>query len=480
MKFTMPRLTTLRNLMLLFITVLLFSCSKTSSGPNGGSSSITAFSFQVANNAVPLESDAAINGNSISIFLPPGTNVNALKATYTLSDSGIVRVNGVQQQSGVTTNNFSSPVNYTVTGTSGNAVNYTVTVTTGIDAIDQGVAAFMSTYNVPGMSLAITLNDHLVYANSYGKGNTETGENINNNSLFRVASLSKQITSAAIMRLLDENKLNLQQTVFGTNGILGVAYGSQPYGPGIENITIDNLLHHTEGGWPDDGTDPTGQNLSQTASQMISWGLNNVPLLDATPGDSYNYSHFGYIILGRIIEKITGLPYQQAVQQLVLQPSGITDMSIGGNTATDRLPNEVTYYATMGDPYYLPIARMDAANGWVASATDMARFMAHVDGLSQNTILSPNAVNTMFTPSLANKKYACGWNTNGTNVWHDGSWPGTGTTQGITTQNGNFNYVILCNSSSSNANFKNDLGNVFWNALPNVANWPTYDLFGSK
>lgn len=464
-------------MMFLAIPFFLFSCSKSTNAPAGTPSSITGFYFQADGSNIPVTSNAAINGNNISVFLPPGTNVNSLIASYDLSDSGIVRVNGVQQQNGVTANDFSAPVTYTVTGTNGITQTYTITVTTGIAAIDQGVTAFMSKYNVPGMSIAITLNDRLVYVNAYGKANLETGTSVTNNSLFRVGSLSKQITAAAIMRLMDIGKINLQQTVFGTNGILGTTYGQQPYGPGIENITVNDLLHHTEGGWPDDGTDPTGKNISYNADQMIGWGLNNVPLLDPIPGNSFYYSHFGYIVLGRVIEKITGLPYQDAVQQLILQPSGITDMQIGGNTAAAHASTEVTYYSTMGDPYYLPIARMDAANGWIASATDMARFMAHVDGLSKNTFLSANAVASMFTGSVANKNYACGWETNGVNVWHDGAWPGTGATQAVTTQNGNLNYVLICNSSSSDPNFKADLGNVFWNALPGINDWPTYDLF---
>jgi D-alanyl-D-alanine carboxypeptidase len=470
-----------RNGMFLFTLLALGACSKSNtSGGGGGSNAITSFSFQTTGNNIPVSSQAAIQGSNIALFLPPGTNTGALVATFGVSGNATVTVNGATQTSGTTPNNFTSPVTYTVTTPGGQPQNFSVSVTTGIAAIDQGMAAFMSQYSIPGMSIAITLDDKLVYANSYGQASTENNQSVTNNSLFRISSLSKQITSVAIMRLLDQNKLSLNSTVFGNGSILGNMYGNQPFGPGVTNITVGELLHHTEGGWPDNNTDPFGSNFSFTIPQMMAWGLNNIPLLDTVPGRSFYYSHFGYSVLGRVIEKITGLPYAQAVQQLVLQPSGISDMQIAGNTLATRLPNEVEYYGQNGeDPYYIPVSRMDATNGWVASATDLARFLVHVDGQSNLTILSPNAMNVMTTGSFAKPKYGCGWELNQYNIYHHGNWPGTGTTQAITTQSGNFNYVILANTNSSDPNFSANMDNIFWNAVGNISTWPGYDLFQS-
>jgi len=277
-----------RNGMFLLLVALFSSCSK-SSGPGGNGASLTSFSFQQANNQIPVSSIATINGSNIALFLPPGTNVNALAASFTVTGNATVAVNGATQQTGVTKNNFSSPVTYTVTAPGGGQQVYTVSVTTGIQALDQNVSAFMSEYNVQGLAIAITLNDRLVYVNSYGKAVVENNQAVTNQSLFRISSLSKQITAAAIMRLMDEGKISLNQTVFGPGSILGSAYGSQPYGPGITSITVDELLHHTEGGWPDTNDDPFGYNPSFSIPQVVSWGLNNVPLLDTIPGRSFYY-----------------------------------------------------------------------------------------------------------------------------------------------------------------------------------------------
>ena len=399
--------------MFLFMLLALGACSKSNTSGGGGNNAITSFSFQTTGNKIPVSSQAAIQGSNINLFLPPGTNTGALVATFAVSGNATVTVNGVTQTSGTTANNFTSPVTYTVSTPGGQPQNFSVSVTTGIAAIDQGMTAFMSQYNIPGMAIAITLNDQLVYVNSYGQASVENNQPVTNQSLFRISSLSKQITSAAIMRLLDQGKLSLNSTVFGNGSILGNMYGTQPYGPGVTNITVGELLHHTEGGWTDDGTDAFGQNFSYTIPQLMTWQLDNVPLLDTIPGRSYHYSQFGYTVLGRVIEKITGLSYTQAVQNLVLQPSGISDMQIAGNTLAARLPNEVEYYGQNNeDPYYIPVARMDAANGWIASATDLARFLVHVDGQSNLTIISSNAFNTMVTGSYANPKYGCGWELN--------------------------------------------------------------------
>ncbi|MBS1527464.1 MAG: beta-lactamase family protein [Bacteroidetes bacterium] len=182
-------------------------------------------------------------------------------------------------------------------------------------------------------------------------------------------------------------------------------------------------------------------------------------------------------MLGRVIEKITGKSYQQAVQDLVLTPCGITDMAIGGNTLAQRMPNEVKYYGQSGeDPYAYNITRMDAHGGWVATATDLARFLVRVDGFSSKPdIISNSARTTMITGSSANPAYGCGWAIAGQNYFHQGSLPGTATEQARTQQG--FNFVILTNTRSLDANFTTALDQLFWNAYAKSPAWMTGDLF---
>ncbi len=474
--------------LLLLLSGLLLtnsSCSKssgstgnnTNTGTQSSAKNITSFSFLKSSNGIPVDATGTVSGTAISIFLPPGTAKTALVASFTTSDKSTVTVGGTAQTSAVSKNDFTNPVTFEVKAEDGTKQDYTVTLITDIASIDQVVATFMSNYSIPGLSLAITQNENLVYVKAYGKA--DDAQTATTQNLYRLASLSKQFTSIAIMKLLDQGKISLDQKVFGSGAILGTDYGTQPYGTNITNITVGQLLHHTAGGWPNDGSDPMFTNPTMSAGQLISWTLNNRPLTN-TPGANYAYSNFGYCILGRVIEKITGTSYAAAVKSLVLTPCGVTDMLISGNTLADRVTNEVKYYGQGGEnPYAYNIARMDSHGGWLATATDLARVLVHVDGYSNKAdILTSNAITVMTTPSTANAAYACGWSVNSANNWwHTGSLPGTATEQARTVSVGKYNFVILTNTRSQAANFATDLDNLFWSAIAKTPVLPSYDLF---
>ncbi len=437
---------------------------------------ITSFAFLSSDNPIPITSVGTITGTSISVFLPPGTNRSGLTATFTAPPEAVVKVGSVNQISGVTANDFAGPVEYTVQAADGSTATFVVTVTTDIASIDSVVKGFMTTYNVPGLSLAITRNENLVYVKAYGRADDK--RQASSIDLYRIASLSKQLTSVALMRLVDQSRLSLNDKVFGAGAILGTRYGTQPYGPGITDITVDQLLHHTGGGWTNDGADPMFTNPAMSVGDLISWTLDNRPLTHP-PGTFYAYSNFGYAVLGRVIEQITGLPYADAVRLLVLQPAGVSDMAIAGNTLADRLPTEVEYFSQgNGNPYAFNISRMDAHGGWLASATDLAKFLVRVDGLPGKTdILSADAIRVMTTGSAVNPNYAAGWSVNGQNWWHTGGLPGTATEQARTTSSGNYNFVILTNTESQSPTFFADMDQLFWKALQATSAWPSYDLF---
>jgi len=461
--------------------VLAAACVLTCGGggaPASGKSSAKAllsFSFLKANNAIPVDSMASISGASVQAFLPPGTDLTALKSSFTVSDKAAASVGGRTQTSGTSADDYSTPVSFTVTAEDGSTQAYTVTVTTDIAAFDDAVSAFMTKYGVPGASIAVTHGEKLVYLKTYGK--QDETQPVTVQSLFRLASVSKPITSIAIFKLIEQGKLHLSDTVFGAGGILGTDYGTQPYGPHITEITVDQLLHHTSGGWPNDSSDPMFANPSMTAAQLISWTLDNRPLT-TVPGTAYAYSNFGYCVLGRVIEKVTGLGYESAVKSLVLQPLGITDMTIGGNTLADRLPGEVEYFGQSGeDPYAFNLHRMDSHGGWIATARDLAVLLVHADGFSSKPdILGAQSISAMTSPSSANANYACGWAVNSANNWwHIGSLPGT-ETEIIRAAIG-WNWVVLVNTRSTQPSYEVDLDQLFWTAQGQLTASPDYDLF---
>ena len=291
------------------------------------------------------------------------------------------------------------------------------------------ILEFMATHNVPGLSVAVAKDDRIVFARGFGLADKAAGEHVTVRSRFRIASISKPITAVAALRLVEEGALRLSDRVFGAEGLLGATYGTQPYKQHIEEITVENLLAHTSGGWQNDANDPMFQHPEMDHSQLISWTLDNTALEHA-PGTNYAYSNFGYCLLGRIIEKLTGERYDDAVGRLVLRPCGVREMAIARCKAEERQQDEVVYYGHEDDAPYEPnITRMDSHGGWIASAEDLVRFAIHVNGFPQEPdILQPDTIRAMSTGSAANPGYALGWAVNEAGSWwHGGSLPGAAT-----------------------------------------------------
>lgn len=290
-----------------------------------------------------------------------------------------------------------------------------------IPQVDEPAIAFMDKYGIPELSLAISKDGKLIYAKAFSMNNTVSITN-----RFRIASVSKAITAVSVFKLIQQGKLSLTDKVFGPGGVLGTKYGHQPYGQWITEITVWNLLSHTSSGWGalDYTKDPMLKFPSWPVAKLITWTLDNIPLTSA-PGTAYIYSNFGYCLLGRIIEQVTGLTYEHYVQSAVLAPIGITDMEIAGNTLADRKPNEVIYYTgdpsdPTEDPYSINIHRMDAHGGWITKATDLVRFLVHLTP----DILNHETYETMMQPLSIDPTEALGWGINATSQWAAGSLPG--------------------------------------------------------
>ena len=345
-----------------------------------------------------------------------------------------------------------------------------------IDGISDVTDTFMTKHSVPGLSIAIAKDDRLVYARAFGVADKSTGAAVHTNSRFRIASVTKPITSAAIFKLVEQNKLKLSDTVFGSGGLLGTTYGTQPYKTNIDKITVQHLLEHTAGGWPNDGNDPMFRNTSFNHKQLITWTLDN-RALDNAPGTNWAYSNFGYCVLGRIIEDATGQSYETWVQQNILAPCGISSMEIAGNKLSDRLPDEVVYYYTAEDPYGMNVTRMDSHGGWIGTATDVVRFAVRVDGFGgKPDILSSSSVNTMTTASTVRASYAKGWAVNADkNWWHIGNLPGN--TAVIVRTSGGMCWAALCNTWKRDAGIEDDIDTMMWDITKKVSDWPGYDLF---
>jgi CubicO group peptidase (beta-lactamase class C family) len=285
---------------------------------------------------------------------------------------------------------------------------------------------FMQRYDVPAFSFAVGYAGAIVYQEAFGLADREKNEAATPMHLFRIASLTKTITSVAIFTLIEQGRIKLTDRVFGPGAITGTDYGQPPYNPGVDQITLEHLLTHTAGGWNNHTHDPMFAYPTMNQAQLIAEVLRNRPL-DDPPGEHYAYSNFGYCMLGRVIEKITGQPYADYVRATVLKRCGISDMTIAGNTLAQRQSGEIKYYGDGDDPYSFNVTRMDSHGGWIARPADIVQFFMHVDGFADPpNILKPQTIQTMTTPSAVYAGYAKGWMVNKVNNWwHNGDLIGT-------------------------------------------------------
>jgi hypothetical protein len=298
-------------------------------------------------------------------------------------------------------------------------------------------------------------------------------------NIFRIASLSKQITSITIMHLYEQGRIGLDDIVFGANGILNDSMYQTVLDRRVYDITVNDLLSH-QGGIPRSFFDPESE------------------MLDFTPGTNGSYSNTGYVYLGRVIEKITKQDYETYVRDTILAPIGITDMRIGKTLLINKLPNEVHYYDYPGAPLVPSIfdstilvprqyggtfsmGSSKACGGWVASAQDLCKLMCAVDKFSTRPdILLPSTINTMTTPvhSYLGAPYALGWfiNTTSNNWYHDGGLIGTMAYQAR--RNTEINYALVVNSNYSSGQYT-ALSSLVGSIIPLITSWPAIDIFDS-
>lgn len=360
--------------------------------------------------------------------------------------------------------------------------------------VDSAVQKFLNDWFVPGgATVAISKDGRLVYERGFGEVNNTSERRIYPENKFRVASVSKPITSVAILQLIENGQLNFDDIVFGSDGVLNEF--SPIDDSRINDITIYHLLHHL-GGW---GEAPMFKSL-QVADEMgvppppsqsiiIEYMMGKS--LDNKPGSSYKYSNFGYLVLGRVIERISGVPYEDFINEHIFNEIGATSFVLAVNNPDSQNLEEAYYFSyrtaesVYGDGSIVPmqyggfdIEAMDSHGGWVCKASDLIRFATSVDGNSSRPdIISPLTRQFMITPS-SHSNYAKGWVVGNGNMWHVGSLPGTSAeTVGI--GNGNITFTIIVNFRfESNTNlFNSEMDAAMWDGINSVSEWPEYDLF---
>jgi len=183
------------------------------------------------------------------------------------------------------------------------------------ERIDSIIVDKMNQYNIPGLSIGVIKNDSIIYTKGYGVISINNQKPVTENSIFHTASVSKIFTALAVMQLIEQEQLSLDDKL--KTLIPELQYDSK----GMENVSVKTLLNHTSG--IPDISNYHWSNNNQSDSSLKAYILSENIKLVSEPGEKYAYSNLGYDILGYIVEKVSGVTFEDYVKTNILLPSGM-------------------------------------------------------------------------------------------------------------------------------------------------------------
>jgi len=292
-------------------------------------------------------------------------------------------------------------------------------------ATEKILARLVEASNVPGLSVAISYKNEIIWSKNYGYSNLEYQVSTSDSSAFRIASLSKLFTGTAIYKLHKAGAINLQDPISKYLDSIPEVWKS---------ITIQQIAQHTSGiGHYVDVEDALDVTHYSSTKDALSKFMNRP--LEHLPDEGVTYSSYAYTVLAAIIEKATGKDFEHAMLELVFEPLAMHQTKVDDQQRI--IPNRVGFYQYGSDrqPENAPFIDLSgrwAGSGYLSSAIDLAKFgAAHTftsDYFSEedlNALTSPRKINDTLTT-----KEGLGWGQRTSwedelMYWGDGKTPGS-------------------------------------------------------
>jgi len=285
--------------------------------------------------------------------------------------------------------------------------------------IDRTVKQAMAIYKIPGVSLAVLRNGQIILLRSYGFANVEHQVPVKPVTIFQSGSIGKQFTAAAVMILVQENKLSLNDKI-------------SKYFPDLpatwKNITVWNLLTHTSGL----GDYPPEVELRRDYTEEEYFESFKKSSLDFETGPNWNYSNVGYVTLWILIRKITGKYYADFLQEKIFKPAGMT--TTRSISEADIILNRASGYRLVNgelknQEWVSPSTNSTADGSLYLSILDLANWDS---ALYKDQPLTQTSRDAIWTPARLNdgrtKGYGFGWHIVDLHghriVFHGGAWQG--------------------------------------------------------
>ena len=242
---------------------------------------------------------------------------------------------------------------------------------TAFPEIDKMIGDFLQRSRVPGAAWGIVIDGELAHLGVSGFRELPSKSPVTRDSVFRIASMTKSFTAMAIMKLRDEGKLSLDTP-------------AERYVPELKNlkyptadsprITVRDLMSHATG-WPEDN--PWGdQQLAATEAEFTRMLQTGIPFSNA-PGMAYEYSNYGFAILGRIVTNVSGTPYRQYIATTILRPIGMTNTTLEpASVAKDKIAHGYRWEDEQWkEEPPLPDGAFGAMGGMLTSVADLSKYV---------------------------------------------------------------------------------------------------------
>lgn len=242
----------------------------------------------------------------------------------------------------------------------------------------------------PGAAVLVAKDGKIIFRKGYGLANVEHSVPITPDTVFRIASMTKQFTAVAILMLMERGRLELDDPI--------AKY--LPDYPNGDRITIRHLLTHTSGVWDYVQLDEVLQGLRRdvTVDELLAF-FKDKPL-DFEPGERMAYSNSGYTLLGAIIEKVSGRPYADFLQDSIFKPAGMTSTTVDSHDKI-ILHRAAGYETRNGELHNVPFMSMTEsfANGNIAaSVNDLFRWNEALF----NGLIKPKTLEQATSPTKLN------------------------------------------------------------------------------
>lgn len=279
----------------------------------------------------------------------------------------------------------------------------------------------------PGATVLVSRNGQVIYKKAFGMANLELNTPMQVDNVFWIASIGKQFTAVAILQLMEQRKLNLQDEI--TKFI-------PDYPTQGNKITIEHLLTHTSGIHNFSGMKDPEKKLTTdcTPNEVIDF-FKNLPMRFA-PGTKWEYSNSGYFLLGYIIEKITGKPYSEYLEENIFKPLGMTNSLFANNKRI--IKNRVGAYS-QGENGYENSRPLNMTHIYSAGAiqSTVEDFFKWHQGIQSYKLVKKETLDKAFTRyKLTDGKetdYGYGWKLGyvyeNPSIWHGGGIEGFGATE---------------------------------------------------